>query len=285
MKEYGSMGNRLLTFSHLSALAAAQDWKLHNFSFRPYSDYFEHFAGKGVSSLPGGDPIGEFLGSSRGAIWGKFLQRWLRNPTVLQLLRRSGRLVEASDLSELSVTDPVIHRATQAGGLRVWTAWNLHFHELRDNWRASVLHWFRPTAAIRFSVDNALMEVPGSRLLVGIHVRRGDYEHYQGGRYFFDHTYYQSVMSVIATRMLAANPHFLIASNEPIPDSMTKGFSATVLRGNEAEDLCALGRCQLILGPPSTYSEWAAFVGGGKLVKLDGDLPAPESICHVMAIL
>lgn len=115
---------------------------------------------------------------------------------------------------------------------------------------------------VSFLVDTFLS--PVSETIVGVHIRRGDYKEWLGGIYYFSDGEYYHVMKNIEKQLLEKGEKvkFLICSNEKINlnnFSELECFSMSDSSG--AEDLYALSRCNYIVGPPSSYSQWASFYG------------------------
>ncbi|WP_159321666.1 hypothetical protein [Spiribacter roseus] len=107
---------------------------------------------------------------------------------------------------------------------------------------------------------------------VGIHIRHGDYERWRDGRYFF-------TFETMALKALEAAkkifPHtaveFAVASNVPA-HQMSRHISNLKYNPKHSvtQDLGLLASCDLIVGPPSTFSMWASFYGSVPLVYLLG---------------
>jgi len=97
--------------------------------------------------------------------------------------------------------------------------------------------------------------------IIGVHIRRGDYQTYSNGRWFYPDGVYASLMREAAAAS-PATPAFLICSDEPANLVFFKQCGMVVYAGpgHKIEDLAALSLCDKIMGPPSTYSWWAAFV-------------------------
>lgn len=101
-------------------------------------------------------------------------------------------------------------------------------------------------------------------MVVGVHVRRGDYATWQNGRFYFEleeyHLFMQKIQHLFSDRRVA----FFISSNE---DFNTDVFAdCTCSRfGREPSgavlDLYTLSLCDRIVGPVSSYSRWASFIG------------------------
>lgn len=123
--------------------------------------------------------------------------------------------------------------------------------------REAIVEFLKPIERHRQAVAAHLKQFRGKRL-VGIHIRHGDYAHYQGGRFFYSIDQYISFMQQVVDQ--SAEPvHFLIASNASISADAFSPFSVSLAPGDMVQDLFCLSECSLIIGPPSTYSLWASF--------------------------
>lgn len=111
---------------------------------------------------------------------------------------------------------------------------------------------------------------------IGVHIRRGDYATFSGGRYFYDIEYYYQLMDILYKQLPQMNKkvRFLICSNENFDISSSQLLSKVsftdqeLIRFNPSSaiiDLFALSQCDYVLGPPSTFSQWASFYGENKL--------------------
>lgn len=271
-KNYGQLGNRLLTFSNLIAISLDRGWNVHNLSFGTYANHFHYFNGKTVCSWPP-NKRSSFLRIIDYPIASEFAKNLLGSRKILNLLQRSGHLFDAPDEKELNERD--FEKSTIIGihSWLVWTAWNLKFDELRFVHRSTLLEVFRPIESVVESIDRTFAAIPAVDKIVGVHIRRGDYAQWLGGRYYFSHDLYRQMICRITDLMSSLKLHFVIASNEPIPPEVTMGLSASCLVGSEIEDLYSLSRCDVVLGPPSTFADWAAFYGNGQRYIFEGELP------------
>lgn len=99
--------------------------------------------------------------------------------------------------------------------------------------------------------------------IIGVHIRRGDYKFFNNGEWYYSDEEYAMWM-----RKLASDRHvkFLICSNEKVDLGFyqKKGLDVCRIGSNAIEDLCLLSMCDYIMGPPSTYSLWAALISDKK---------------------
>lgn len=97
---------------------------------------------------------------------------------------------------------------------------------------------------------------------IGVHVRRGDYRTWKGGRYFFGDDVYREYMKnleiEIQERCRKACA-FMVFSNEPT--SLGECANTCISENTWYVDHLLMSKCDYILGPPSTFSLWASYIG------------------------
>lgn len=108
-------------------------------------------------------------------------------------------------------------------------------------------------------------------VLIGIHIRRGDYRVWRDGMYFFDDASYASWMQQLEEVFLTRGQKviFYLASDEAINEAKFKTFKIYKGQPSKMVDLYTLAQCDYLLGPPSTFSLWAAFIGHGQLLHVE----------------
>lgn len=136
---------------------------------------------------------------------------------------------------------------------------------------AEIQKLFLPKIRYKNKVDNFIFDKRKSfDLIIGVHIRRGDYKKYRNGRYFYTDSNYLNFLFQI-TKEFEHNKKiaFLLCSNEKINLEVYRNFSIfQVPNANLIEDLYALSKCDYIMGPQSTYSMWASFYGQKPLLFL-----------------
>jgi hypothetical protein len=106
----------------------------------------------------------------------------------------------------------------------------------------------------------------GNDLLVGVHIRQGDYAAYRDGDYFFSTQEYVSLIRAISDAALPRRTGFLICSDEEQSPARFTGMNVNIATGTTpADDITLLSQCDCIVGPHSTFSNWASLVGGNHL--------------------
>jgi hypothetical protein len=126
----------------------------------------------------------------------------------------------------------------------------------------SIREYFRPLGIFQRNVDALIRTVrEDCDLVVGVHIRRGDYRSFVDGRFFYTIEQYLRLMQQVRGLFGGRRVHFLVCSNEKQPMQAFSKFTAFSGTGQFIEDLYALARCDFIIGPPSTFSAWASFYG------------------------
>lgn len=124
---------------------------------------------------------------------------------------------------------------------------------------------FRPREEIMAKAQQMMSEIrQEADFVVGVHIRHGDYKTFYDGRYYYTleefHQFMSRIQAVYSDRRMA----FFISSNEAFSTDLFEGCRCYRF-GKEPSgdilDLYTLSLCDRILGPWSTYSRWASFIG------------------------
>jgi hypothetical protein len=123
------------------------------------------------------------------------------------------------------------------------------------------------------------------RRVIGVHVRLGDFRTSARHRlFYFSPEEYALALGRWLDTEAREDLTFVLCSDERLSGSVfaKRGLRVELTRGDLLEDLCVLSACDLIVGAPSSFSGWAAFLGRCPLALLrrrgsDGQvLPAVE---------
>lgn len=98
-------------------------------------------------------------------------------------------------------------------------------------------------------------------VLVGVHVRQGDYATYRDGEHFFTWAQYATLMQQVRRLLAPKRVHFVVCSDALVPDDAFPDLPWELGPGSAVEDLYALAGCDYLVGPCSTFNRWSAFVG------------------------
>jgi hypothetical protein len=117
--------------------------------------------------------------------------------------------------------------------------------------------------------------------IVGVHIRKGDYLTFLNGRWNYSNQDYLSFMKQILLLPSLSNKKvaFLLCSNEDIEIKDFEGVPIIYSMKHFIEDLYALASCDLIIGPPSTFSSWASFYGKVPLFQIEDKVTKINEEC------
>lgn len=105
---------------------------------------------------------------------------------------------------------------------------------------------------------------------IAVHMRVGDYAIWQDGAYCFTVDDYVEIMQGIQAASPTARLHLF--TNEPVPRTVLDRSSASLLAGaTVAQDFLNMARCDIVVGPPSTFGTWASYLGKAKRLILTAD--------------
>ncbi|NVO32575.1 O-fucosyltransferase family protein [Hymenobacter lapidiphilus] len=270
VKSFGQLGNRLFLFAHLIANAAEHGYALANPCFGRYARYFVAPTSADFEGLPVRIPVLRRAWQER--LLGGLL-RLVQPPRVFQALAAAIRPLPASaqPLDLLYLDDNTgtfdMHEARFVAAARQRVVL-LHGWCFRDRpsflkHAALIRRLFEPVpvhsqaVAARIATCRRTAEV-----LVGVHIRRGDYATFADGQYYYDNPQYAHLMRQLLSQWSSSTRvEFLLCSDETLDLSAFEGLRVHCASGHFVEDLYALAACDYVLGPPSSFSMWSSFYG------------------------
>lgn len=135
-------------------------------------------------------------------------------------------------------------------------------NELSLEYKQNLQHIFNIKRKYRDKARELLASSIDQRLLVGVHMRRGDYREFNDGVFYYDDDFYlKNIISLKNTYHGNKRLKFLLISNEHINldnyrsvDYLHFGIQVAPV------DMSLLQTCDYILAPPSTFSGWCSFL-------------------------
>lgn len=125
--------------------------------------------------------------------------------------------------------------------------------------------------------------------IIGVHIRRGDYKTFEGGRYYFELDEYRQHMQALLEIYHDKKVCFAISTNEKNEYKVFEGLDiCQTVNITAIHDLYMLSQCDRIIGPLSTFSRWASFYGRvplcfiehGKAIQNDNDFSIIKDFYH-----
>lgn len=126
-------------------------------------------------------------------------------------------------------------------------------------------HIFRPKDEIMQKAETMIVRMRQKvDIVVGVHIRRGDYATWNDGRFFYKLEEYHQFMLRIQQLYKDKHVGFFISSNEDFSLDIFEGCYCQRFSKEPSGailDLYTLSVCDRIIGPFSSYSRWASFIG------------------------
>ncbi|OVE67763.1 hypothetical protein CCS79_12465 [Clostridium diolis] len=144
-----------------------------------------------------------------------------------------------------------------------WIGWPYYDLESFRKNKDIIREYFKESSELKSKVDKYVELLGKYDILVGVHIRRGDYKEWRDGKFYFDNATYKKNMDAFYQVNSSSNITFILFSNEKlnIDDFADPRYIVTCSNKTDVEDLMIMSRCDYIIGPPSTYSGWASFYG------------------------
>jgi hypothetical protein len=141
--------------------------------------------------------------------------------------------------------------------------WVFRSFETVGKYRTVYKHIFKPNVdELRLFESFLKKEDPKTKIL-GVHVRRGDYKEFLNGKFFYtDAHYIDKIRQMI--RLLGESCRVIIFSNDSHLDhKLYKADFEDVIFSKESTiaDHFLMSKCDYLLGPPSTFTMWASYMG------------------------
>lgn len=246
-KSYGSHSNRLFQNLHFEAFCLEQDIPYANATFTDLSTFYQ-------------SPV-KVLDDS----WAKLMQLKIFQPLIdRRLFKNVIYFPEEQDLalSTLLANDLKNRDAYYVGG------WGFRVHYLTEKYQDLFIQKYALKPEF-YSNNPLLLEISTierqTTAVIGVHVRRGDYKTWNGGKYFFPDEVYQKYMLALAAQIQdheQRNCFFMIFSNEVT--SFTESKTIRVSQNPWYLDHLLMSKCDYLIGPPSTFTLWASYMGKTK---------------------
>lgn len=261
------LANRLWHFSGFIANSIEHNYKLVNIGFFRYRPFFEatknnDFNGYPISVTRTHIPYLDYFYSNLFKNWSSFTYRKFgKTPTLYKFYQTT--FIEDEKEIVVDINNPQFVHDAQTRKVIV-EGWLLRDPQNIQKHASVIRTFFRPVEPYRSTVQQTINEAKKSAdVLVGVHIRRGDYAFFQGGVWCYGDEVYADKMRQIETYYANSGKTcaFLICSNEEINPNNFKDFSVAIEQRHFIVDLYSLAGCDVIIGPPSTYSQWAAFYG------------------------
>jgi len=300
-RKEGRLANRIILFAHFIANARSNNYTILNPSFEEYMEYFSVTSGNICSTYPAKTEKNKHAGHEAKRSRTKSMKISTTSHTISYIVGRSqnfrDRIIRSTnfifkkilyttiynsiriiayigftsskyhavinnDDEEFNLNNPNLQKLIKEKKFVFIRGWLNRDFENVERYSTEIRDYFRPQKKFQETVDNFINNIRGQGdILIGIHIRRGDYKLFRGGLFFYKNEIYKRFMQSIVEEYPQKDVQFMICSDESLNYDDFSGFSITFGLNHELLDLYSLAQCDYILGPPSTYTMWASYYG------------------------
>ena len=272
----GRLGNKLILFAHVMAVAEELDCRVFNLSILPSAHYFE-----GLHLNPWGAFPRIFF-----PLDVRWLVRSLRKPLQDWIRGRHGKApIRNRWLTVLDMENQPIYRldSPEFAALTRQTKWIIlwgypfrcpalvkkHASKIRSFFK------IRPQVAPIASREIAATKQFGKETLA-IHVRQGDFRDWNGGKYYFSPLETFQTLFLGGWNLQDSRSRIWVCSDEEVPEDLFPPESTQGVPRTLGEDLFIMSRCQRLVGGWSTLAYFCSFLGNNEFYRVSKRNHAPE---------
>lgn len=249
----------MILFAHFIACSLENNVNIVNPSFDEYAKYFRATSQDLITRYPGKQQVIPANDIIRRALY--YLTYYLT-----RLIARSGiklGMVEPVVLGwedNCRLDGPEFIALVNRKPIVLAQGWKFRAKSLFKKHEREIRNYFRPLEKHERKIEGLLRAIRlECDVLIGVHVRLGDYITFKGGKYYFRVDRYQKRMRQVEKLFPGKKVGFLVCSNEQLMDQSFVGLRVFFGTGHPVEDMYELAGCDYIMGPPSTFSMWASF--------------------------
>lgn len=150
--------------------------------------------------------------------------------------------------------------------------WAFRRYDLTDKYRSELVRKYSLKKSL-YEQDELYREVSAldrtTCNLVGVHVRKGDYKTWRNGIYYFEDEVYQRCMDELETALSKATgkkTRYIVFSNEALRIQAAENVMLSSSPWYVDQQVMSL--CDYLIGPPSTFTKWASYLGDAKLFQI-----------------
>ena len=268
--QYGRLGNRLHLFAQLITYAKKNNYAVWMPGFYDYWHFFPKLDHRPTFAS-------RFYPFSRFAPEGVFY-------TFNFIFRKARNLTENPFFCTLTFTDSndgnpwhIINRSKSK--LILFSGFIFHEYMLDCNSAISELNsFFRPASKYIDTINSPIKNLRSrNELVCGVLVRQTDYRSWNDGKYFYTSKQYAELLSSLNNSFNNKTVGFFIATDEIQDEKIYGDLDCFVRVGFPLENLYSLSLCDFLVGPPSSYIGWSAFISGTHLRTLVPETKTPSA--------
>ncbi len=139
------------------------------------------------------------------------------------------------------------------------SGWCFSCCELFVKYKQEIIDMFTFDEAIRQKAAHYMGSKGKQDLRLGVHIRRGDYKTWHGGKYYYEDSVYIDYIKQFQQLFPEKKLSVYVCSNDPNlnKEAYYQALPQAQLlfpQGGQEDDLCLLSECDYLIGAPSTFS-------------------------------
>lgn len=272
----GQLGNRLFVFANFIACAEEHKLRIANPAFDEYAAYFQTTGSDFFCRYPARKSLWSGNKASRNLFY-KLCFYAGRALAKLGIESDHLRTVTLDWDESLELDSPDFLNLLRSGQILFAQGWLFRSEANVKKHAATIKAYFTPLEYFQKRVAELIEKARRKcDVLVGVHIRHGDYRTFENGKYFYEVSQYIEMIKRVEALFPETRVGFLVCSNAAISEDALVEF--TVLRGTDhlIEDMYSFAQCDYLIGPPSTYTMWASFYGEVPLYIIEDISSAPR---------
>jgi hypothetical protein len=256
----GMFANRVIHFANIYAFCKANNVKLHHLHFRDYISYFPELKRERSVSIAGNGLIFRWANQVFLVFIKVFIKLGIRNLGFLELIH-----YECFEQNAPIINLDEGHFAKKAKRkILVLYGWLFRAPKHFTREEPEIRKVFSLPKEDRETANVIIGEIRKDfEIVVGVHVRRGDYIWFEKGRWYYENEVYKDKMMCLYHQFVSKNKKvaFVICSNEAVNLTEFDPLPVFNYQKGFAIDFLLLSLTDYIIGPPSTFSALASYWG------------------------
>ncbi|TGX82466.1 glycosyltransferase [Palleniella muris] len=196
------------------------------------------------------------------------------NKTVYILVKalKILKLIPVVNYEDENTTAEECERRLLSSRSAIVEGWNVGYNDLLPEYMNEIRQLFAFDGNITAAARRNMLPAGDTTVSIGLHIRRGDYKSFMGGRHYFTDKDFMDCLALLLDNFKGKRCNIYLCTNDK---KLDKEFFLRTLRSKEKwnnchirfphgsgqEDLCLLSECDYILGPVSSYSLIATMYG------------------------
>jgi len=233
IKRYGNHSNRLFQAIHLEAYCLEKSERFINLDFSDMASYY----------------FDNYFKRLNHKILIRLILKFCKK-NIIELV------IDSQNENKMNISNFKAHL------IKLVTGWGFFSHELTEKYRDYFISKYK--LKDKFYKKNELylwiLSNKTKYVIVGLHIRRGDYQFFNEGKYYYSDSEYMLVVNCVEEiiKNTGSQCFFIVFSDSDV----TFNSENIIVSKNEWYiDHVLMSNCSYLLGPPSTFTSWASYIG------------------------